>query len=132
MLSPTRLHRELRGIDLHGHARERCNNILIYPPFLGKCGIIIGQKPGAKSCTESENCRQFSDRTASELPALGHTSPREGGRDKNFATKTDESASLSPSSHSALQDRKRAKGGAITRIKTDRSLSQNAKRCWRS
>ena len=51
---------------------------------------------------------------------------------KNFATKNDESASLSPSSHSALQDRKRAKGGAITRIKTDRGLSQNAKRCWRS
>ena len=75
MLSPTRLHRELRGIDLHGHARERCNNILIYPPFLGKCGIIIGQKPGAKSCTESEKFPEFSDRTASELPALGHTSP---------------------------------------------------------
>ncbi len=50
-------------------------NIFICPPFLRKCGTIIGQKPGAKSCTESENCRQLSDRTASELPALGHTSP---------------------------------------------------------
>ena len=49
-----------------------------------------------KSCTESEKFPQLSDRTASELPALGHTSPREGGRDKNFATKNRRERELEP------------------------------------
>ena len=35
---------------------------------------------------ESENFSQFSDRTASDLPALGHNSPREGGRDAKNPT----------------------------------------------
>ena len=58
--------------------------------------VTLGRSRVRKSCTESENFPQLSDRTASELPALGHTSPREGGRDKNFATKNRRERELEP------------------------------------